>query len=350
MKIPYEVQIHTSDLQGAGTDAGVFITLMGTQGHSSEIQLESLKRDFEQDAVDVFRLYGIQDLGSITGIRLRHDNRGASPGWHVDYALVRRIQDGEAFLAPFDRWLAVDEGDGALEVTRPAAKLETGGDDLEHPFDLHASFHFTNHFDLPFEFRGQDWGYCGGMGAAALCRSREGVAAPPDPVPPKPGTELFEEIRIRQELSLTGQPEVLAKALAFMSAPDAAGPLQALASIGARSRAEWRDALKPHLLAGPTLAVLVLPGKLDWPSRIHQVLVTGYRYFEETGDLLLTVIDPNRRPARTVLAFCLHRHELHGRYLADGRVIRGFFWNEATETAVRAVPIARTSLAGATGP
>ncbi len=350
MKIPYEVQIHTSDLPGAGTDAGVFITLMGTQGHSAEILLESLKRDFERDAVDIFRLYGLQDLGSITGIRLRHDNHGASPGWHVDYALVRRIQDGEAYLASFNRWLAVDEGDRAIEATRAASKLETAGDDLEHPFDLQCGFHFTNSFSLPFEFQGQEWGYCGGMGAATLARFRERVAGPPDPTPPNPGTQLFEEIRIRQELTLTGQPEVLAKARAFLSAPDATGPLQAFASIAARSRAEWRDALKPHLLAGPTLAVLVLPGKLDWPSRIHQVLVTGYRYFDETGDLLLTVIDPNRRPARTQLAFCLQRNELHGRYLADGRVIRGFFWNEATEAAVRAVPLAPTSLAGATGP
>jgi hypothetical protein len=350
MKIPYEVQIHTSDLHGAGTDAAVYITLLGTRATSPEVRLESLRRDFERDAVDVFRLYGLEDLGDIRSIRLRHDNGGASPGWHVDYALVRRIQDGEAFLASFDRWLAVGEGDEALEVTRPAARMDTGGDYLEHPVDVRHAFHFTNSFDLPFEFRGQDWGYCGGMGAALLRRFREGALPPPDAVPPKPGTELFEEIRVRQQLSLTGQPEVLAKTLAFLSAPDATGPLQVIPPIAERSRDEWRDALKPHLLAGPTLAVLVLPGKLDWPSRIHQVVVTGYRYFEETGDLLLSVLDPNRRPARSLLAFCLLRKDLHGRYLADGRPIRGFFWNEATEEAIRAVPIARTSLVGATGP
>lgn len=350
MKIPYEVQIHTSDLHGAGTDSGVFITLMGTQGVSPEVRLESLRRDFEQGAVDIFRLYGIPDLGDIHGIRLRHDNGGASPGWHVEYALVRRIHDGEAFLAPFDRWLAVDEGDQAIDVTRPTQRLDTGGDELEHPFDARFTFHFTNSFDLPFEFRGQDWGYCGGMGAASLRRFQEGVSAPTDPLPPKPGSELFEEIRMRQQLSLTGHPQALAKALAFLSSPDATGPLQVIPSIGARSRVEWRDALKPHLLAKPTLAVLILPGKLDWPSRVHQVVVTGYRYYEETGDLLLTVIDPNRRSARTHLAFCMRKNELHGRYLADGRPIRGFFWNEATEEAIRALPIARSSLVGATGP
>ncbi len=350
MKIPYEVQIHTSDLIGAGTDAGVFITLLGTKGTSPEIRLESHKADFERDAVDLFRLYGIQDLGDITGIRLRQDNTGHSPGWHVDYALVRQIQDGEAYLASFGRWLAADEGDQALDVTRPTTRMETGGDDLEHAFDARFTFHFTNHFDLPFDLRGLDWGYCGGMGAAALRRYREQVPAPPDPTPPKPGTELFEEIRVRQALSLTAEPAVMNKVLDFMSAPDATGPLQVIPSIPAKSRSEWRDVLKPHLLAGPTLAVLVLPGKLDWPYRIHQVIVTGYRYYEETGDLLLTVMDPNRRPARSFLAFCLHRNQLHGRYLADGRPIRGFFWNEGTEEAIRAVPIARTSLVGATGP
>ncbi|HJV22474.1 MAG TPA: PLAT/LH2 domain-containing protein [Holophagaceae bacterium] len=350
MKIPYEVQIHTSDHLGAGTDAGVFITLMGTDSTSPEIRLENRKHDFERDGLDIFRLYGLEDLGDVFAVRLRHDNRGASPGWHVNDVVVRRIPDGEAYRAPFGRWLATDEADHALEATRLAARMDTGGDDLEHPFDGRYAFHFTDHFDLPFELRGQDWGHSGGMAAAMLRRYREKVPAPSDPTPPKPGSELFEEIRRRQDLSLTGHPDVLTKVLTFQGAPDTTNPLQLLPTLAAKSREAWWEDLKPNLLRGPTLAVLLLPGKLDWPSKVHQVLVTGYRWYEETGDLLLTVADPGRRPALTHLAFCFQADRIHGRYLADGRPIRGFFWNEATEVAVDAVPLARTSLVGATGP
>ncbi|HJV89491.1 MAG TPA: PLAT/LH2 domain-containing protein [Holophagaceae bacterium] len=349
MKIPYEVQIHTSDCLGAGTDAQVFLTLMGTEATSPELHLEGQPHDFERNGLDLFRLYGLEDLGDIFAVRLRHDNRGTSPGWHVDDVVVRRVPDGEAFRAPFGRWLAEDEGDHALEATRLAARMDTGGDDLEHPFDGRYTFHFTDHFDLPFELQGQDWGFGGGMAAAMLRRYRDRVPAPSDPTPPRPGTALFEEIRHRQDLTLRGHPGVLPKVLAFQGAPDTRTSLQVLPTLAAKSREEWRDMLKPHLLRGPTLAVLLLPGKLDWPSKVHQVVVTGYRWYEETGDLLLTVADPGRRPSLTQLAFCFQADRIHGRYLADGRPIRGFFWNEATDAAVDGVPLARTSLVGATG-
>ena len=48
-KIRYEVNTYTGNKFGAGTDARVFITLIGEKGRSKEIELESKGRnDFEK--------------------------------------------------------------------------------------------------------------------------------------------------------------------------------------------------------------------------------------------------------------------------------------------------------------
>lgn len=350
MKVSFELQIRTSDLPGAGTDAAVHATLIGSQGVGPEIPLAARPLAFERGRVDIFRIHGIEDPGLVRALRLRHDNGGRSPGWHVDYALVRSLPHGDAVRATFDRWLAMDEGDGAVEATRATEPLETGGDWLEHPYEPRHGFRFRSAEAVPFEHQGQAWGLSGGMSAGLLRRLREGVDGPPESTPPRPGSDLHDELLVREQLSLTSHPEVLAEAHALQSSAESSNPILLLPTLAERVRFAWWEGLKPHLLAGPTLAVLVFPDLRGEPSPIHQVLVVGYRFFEETGDLLLTVVDPDRGPAPTVLAFCLEGTHPHGRYLADGRPIRGFFWNPATEASVRAVAIAPGSLVGATGP
>lgn len=350
MKVALEFQIRTSDRASAGTDAQVHLTLIGSHGVSPEIPLAGRPSAFEQGHVDLFRVQGLEDPGILRAVRLRHDNGGRSPGWHVDHVVVRRVPEGEAVIASFDRWLATDEEDGALEATRPTVPLDTGGDWLEHPYEARRGFRFRNADAVPFEHQGQAWGLCGGMAAATLRRYREGVDGPPETTPPLPGSELYEELSVRQQLALTGDPELMAEARAFQSGTEFSNPILLLPTLAERTRRAWWEGLKPRLLAGPTVAVLVLPDRGTWPSPIHQVLVVGYHRYEETGDLLLTVVDPDLGPAPTRLAFCLLGPRLHGRYLADGRPIRGFFWNAGTEAAVRAVAIAPSSLVGATGP
>lgn len=54
----------------------------------------------------------------IEKIRIGHDNKGVTPGWHLDKVEVRRLkEDGETsttYSFPCKRWLAKDEDDGSV--------------------------------------------------------------------------------------------------------------------------------------------------------------------------------------------------------------------------------------------
>lgn len=54
----------------------------------------------------------------IEKIRIGHDNKGMTPGWHLDKVEVRRLKDdGESsttYTFPCKRWLAKDEDDGSV--------------------------------------------------------------------------------------------------------------------------------------------------------------------------------------------------------------------------------------------
>jgi hypothetical protein len=70
-----QVRVHTSDLRGAGTDAGVYLILCGQQGSSGQLQLEAAGRDlFERGTVDQFVVES-PPVGAISSIRIGHDNK-----------------------------------------------------------------------------------------------------------------------------------------------------------------------------------------------------------------------------------------------------------------------------------
>lgn len=64
----------------------------------------------------VFQLDNVGDV--IEKIRIGHDNKGMTPGWHLDKVEVRRLkEDGETsttYTFPCKRWLAKDEDDGSV--------------------------------------------------------------------------------------------------------------------------------------------------------------------------------------------------------------------------------------------
>ena len=61
--VKYEVSIHTGDVDGAGTDANVCITIYGVNGNTGKRPLKQRGRDlFERGRVDKFRLEAV-DLG-----------------------------------------------------------------------------------------------------------------------------------------------------------------------------------------------------------------------------------------------------------------------------------------------
>lgn len=346
--VVYEIQILTSDKEDAGTDANVFVALMGANGRKTlEIKLDNDEDNFERNKLDLFRLPPMEDLGNIAEITLRNDNSGKKKGWHVNYALVRRTTDGEAFIAKFDRWLAVDEADKKLCVAKPAHRL-MATEAVDHKFDTKFEFHFVNSFQAKVHLPGrpvdEKWGFCGGMSAGSLRRFRDGINAPAQiHVPPPPTTPLYKEIWERQVKTLTADGLVLPRIILWNDprlTPDSSdvwGVPILPHSIGNRTKEDWDNNLHAELRKGPEVMVLMVPGSL---TDNHQVLAVGFNYYNESNDLIFKVYDPNI-PDTTQLIACNIRGTTikKVRYLATGNRVRGFFWNECTEPAVSVQPV-----------
>lgn len=56
IEVPYEIEVHTGDVRGAGTDANVFVVLYGKEGKSEEFWLRSKTDNFERNEVDKFKV------------------------------------------------------------------------------------------------------------------------------------------------------------------------------------------------------------------------------------------------------------------------------------------------------
>ncbi|KAL2100047.1 hypothetical protein ACEWY4_004441 [Coilia grayii] len=111
----YQVYVYTRNLWGAGTDAKVFLNIYGEYGDTGERHL--WKSDhinkFESGQVDEFVVKAI-DLGTLTKLRIRHDNSGLSPSWFLDQIIIFDVNEETTYHFPCQRWLAVGEDDGQL--------------------------------------------------------------------------------------------------------------------------------------------------------------------------------------------------------------------------------------------
>ena len=56
-----------------------------------------------------------QNVGTLKYIRIGHDNKGGAAGWYLEKVEVVDLSNGQIYQFPCNRWLAVDEDDGAIE-------------------------------------------------------------------------------------------------------------------------------------------------------------------------------------------------------------------------------------------
>jgi hypothetical protein len=110
----YRVTVVTGTVEGAGTDANVYITLFGGNGNSGERQLDNARDNFERGQTDVFALE-MADLGDIRRVRIRHDNENRYPGWFLDRITIHNEETDREWVFPCQRWLAKDEDDGQID-------------------------------------------------------------------------------------------------------------------------------------------------------------------------------------------------------------------------------------------
>ena len=122
--VTYKVEVHTADVKYAGTDANVFVELLGANGNSGRRPLSTSRDNFERGKKDVFFLE-MPDLGELSAIKIGHDNAGLGPGWCLDRVIVSdEDAPGEATVfdasvkgKPGGRWLDKSADGGATQCT-----------------------------------------------------------------------------------------------------------------------------------------------------------------------------------------------------------------------------------------
>ncbi|KAM3939741.1 lipoxygenase homology domain-containing protein 1 [Leptodactylus fuscus] len=109
----YIIQVKTSDVSGAGTDANVFLAIFGENGDSGPLALKQSNNSnkFERTQLDTFRFPDMLSLGDLCKVRVWHDNSGIGPGWHLEFIDVRDEVMNKTFRFQCDRWLAKNKDD-----------------------------------------------------------------------------------------------------------------------------------------------------------------------------------------------------------------------------------------------
>ena len=118
----FRIVVSTGTRPNSGTDANVFITLLGTRANSGERELSGPRSLFENGSLDTFSFStgSTSGLGDIRRIRIRHDNSGNKPGWFLDYITVHEEFSDRLWYFPCQRWLARDEDDRSIDRTLDA--------------------------------------------------------------------------------------------------------------------------------------------------------------------------------------------------------------------------------------
>lgn len=74
----FVINVKTSDKFGAGTDANVFIQLVGEKGISDPIRLKHSQHvnKFERNQMDTFTFFNLPSVGKLKELIIWHDNSG----------------------------------------------------------------------------------------------------------------------------------------------------------------------------------------------------------------------------------------------------------------------------------
>uniref|UniRef100_A0A8C0E3P2 Lipoxygenase homology domain-containing protein 1 n=1 Tax=Balaenoptera musculus TaxID=9771 RepID=A0A8C0E3P2_BALMU len=114
----YRVTVCTGELEGAGTDANVYLCLFGDVGDTGERLLYNCRNNtdlFEKGNADEFTIESVT-MRKVRRVRIRHDGKGSGSGWFLERVLVREEGQPESDNVEFPclRWLDKDKDDGQL--------------------------------------------------------------------------------------------------------------------------------------------------------------------------------------------------------------------------------------------
>uniref|UniRef100_A0A3B3CLJ0 Lipoxygenase homology PLAT domains 1b n=1 Tax=Oryzias melastigma TaxID=30732 RepID=A0A3B3CLJ0_ORYME len=119
-KVVYSATVVTGDVQYAGTDTNIFLTVYGANGSTEEMLLPK-NGDFERDQEDTFVLE-IDDIAPLKKIRVRIDGTGSRPDWFLDR--MRNLNTEEEYLFTYENWLSSTKGPKRIKVCELPAVVD----------------------------------------------------------------------------------------------------------------------------------------------------------------------------------------------------------------------------------
>uniref|UniRef100_A0A667Z1M9 Lipoxygenase homology PLAT domains 1 n=1 Tax=Myripristis murdjan TaxID=586833 RepID=A0A667Z1M9_9TELE len=136
--VKYRVTICTGNVSGSGTDASVYLNIIGDLGDTGErlmFMSQNTVNKFEKGNHDEFLVEAVS-LGQVRRVRVGHDGRGGGCGWYLDKVLIREEGQPEtmAIEFPCDRWLDRNEDDGQI-----VRELVQAGEGLRLFSDYHVT-------------------------------------------------------------------------------------------------------------------------------------------------------------------------------------------------------------------
>jgi len=111
----YLVTVTTGDAKGASTDAAVVFSAFGEAADGRtlvirETVLDNAPDNFSRGGVDVFKVTA-SDIGTLTHLKIGHNDSGDSPGWLLQSVNLSNITKGwETTLFPRGVWLDKQRG------------------------------------------------------------------------------------------------------------------------------------------------------------------------------------------------------------------------------------------------
>uniref|UniRef100_A0A670HPE7 Polycystin family receptor for egg jelly n=1 Tax=Podarcis muralis TaxID=64176 RepID=A0A670HPE7_PODMU len=128
-EVRYLVTIYTGSRLRSGTNADVFIELIGQNGASDVHHLKhpQFPGIFQEGSIDTFLLTTERDLGNICSLHIWRNNHGFGPNWFLSRIQVQNMDTKQSWLFICRKWFDPGRDDCQIErsftVTNPSVPL-----------------------------------------------------------------------------------------------------------------------------------------------------------------------------------------------------------------------------------
>uniref|UniRef100_A0A8C3ALE5 Lipoxygenase homology PLAT domains 1 n=1 Tax=Cyclopterus lumpus TaxID=8103 RepID=A0A8C3ALE5_CYCLU len=122
-QVIYEVTVVTGDVQNAGTDTQIFMSVFGANGSTEEMLLQKNEDRFERGQEDTFNME-IDDIAPLRKMRLRIDGSGSRPDWFLDQVIMRNLATEEVSSFTYEEWLSRTRGPKRTMLCEMAAVVD----------------------------------------------------------------------------------------------------------------------------------------------------------------------------------------------------------------------------------